>query len=521
MNHSGRTETFGLHRIWLLLFLILPYGLPAQTKTRVDIEQADALLHNELIVANAQRLIGNVRIRNNNIVMWCDSAYYYTNENIVDGFGHVHILKDDTLHLYSDFVNYNANLKWAKAKDHVKLVNKSTTLTTDSLNYDMNRGIGYYDTYGTIVDSTTTLTSKIGEYYVDQDKAYFKTEVKTVTDDYTLESDTLIYEMKTGIASIVGPTNIYNEKNNLYAIDGFYNTKTGKADLFKRPMITSKEQKVTADSIFYDKVSGDGIALGNADIHDIKNKVIVKGNKAIYNDINKTSEVTDSAQFWYYSEQDTLFLHADTLKTIPDSIPDQKLVKAYFHVRFYRADMQGKCDSLVYWSKDSTLQMFKEPVVWSGTNQMTSDYIEMVTRDKENQTVEMKENAFIISQEDSVKFNQIKGRDMTGFIRRKDLYKIDVDGNGESIYYARDDNGIIGLNKATGSNILIFLKERKVSRIVFVTSPEGRLSPITDIMNEEKTLPGFIWLDAIRPKSYPDIFLKESKPAEKQEENKE
>lgn len=518
MNYPGSTKAFSLLRIWLLFFLVLPYCLIAQTKKKVEIEQADALLHNEAIIANAQRLIGNVQIRHNNIRMWCDSAYSYTDVNMVDGFGHVHILKDDTLHLYADFVNYNGDTKWAKARRHVKMVNKSTTLTTDSLNYDMNRGIGYYDNYGTVIDSTSTLNSKIGEYYVSEDKAYFKTEVKTITDDYTLESDTLIYELKTGTVSIVGPTNIYNEKSNLYAIDGFYNTRTGKADLYKRPVITSDQQQITADSIFYDKVSGDGIALGNADMHDLKNHVIVKGNRVIYNDIAEISQVTDSAQFWFYSEQDTLFLHADTLKTIPDSIPDEKIVKAYFHVRFFRADMQGKCDSLIYWSKDSTIQLFREPVVWSGTNQMTSEYMEMITQDKENQTVEMQGNAFIIAQEeDSAQFNQIKGRDMTGYIRKKDLYKIDVDGNGESIYYARDDNGIIGLNKAQGSNIVIFLKEKKISRIVFVTSPDGQLSPITEVMEEERTLPGFIWMDDQRPKSYRDIFLKRNESGKMQQ----
>ncbi len=521
MNHSGNIRSIYMSGACLLLLLSISVGLSGQTKkAKVDIEQADALLHNESIISNAQRLIGNVRIRHNNIVMWCDSAYSYTDVNVVDGFGNVHILKDDTLHLYADFVNYNGDISWCKAKYNVKLVNKSTTLTTDSLNYDMNRSVGYYDQYGTIVDSTTTLTSKIGEYYAQEDKAYFRTEVKMTTDDYILDSDTLIYEMKTGIASIVGPTNIHNDKNNLFAIDGFYNTKTGKADLYKRPVITSDEQKVTADSIFYDKVSGDGLALGNADIQDLKNRVIVKGDRAIYNDIEKTSQVTDSAQFWYYSEQDTLFLHADTLRTIPDSIPDQKIVKAYYGVRFYRADMQGKCDSLAYWSKDSTLQMFHEPVIWSGANQMTAQYVEMVTEDKENQLVKMNEDAFIIAQEeDSAKFNQIKGRNMTGFVRKRDLYKIDVDGNGESIYYARDDNGIIGLNKAQGSNILIFLKQRKVSRIVFVTSPEGKLSPIAELSEEEKTLPGFVWLDAIRPKSYTDIFLevKNEKSAQKKE----
>lgn len=507
MKDIGGTTVFNWFRIGLLLLLVMPGSLIAQTKRKVEIEQADALLHNEAIIANAQRLIGNVRIRHNNIVMWCDSAYSYTDVNVVDGFGNVHILKDDTLHLYADFVNYNGDTKWARARRHVKLINKTTTLTTDSLNYDMNVGIGYYDNYGTIVDSTSTLNSKIGEYYVDEDRAYFKTEVKTVTEDYTLESDTLIYELGTGVASIVGPTNIYDEKNNLYAIDGYYNTRTGKADLYKRPVITSKEQNITADSIFYDKVTGNGLARGNADIHDLKNKVIVKGNRAVYNDIEETSQVTDSAQFWFYSEQDTLFLHADTLKTIPDSIAGEKIVQAYFDVRFYRADMQGKCDSLVYWSKDSTIQLFREPVIWSEANQMTADYIEMITVDRENQTIDMKGNSFIIAQEDSAKYNQIKGRDMTGFVRRKDLYRIDVDGNGESLYYARDDNGIIGLNKAQGSNIQIFLKERKVVRIVFVTSPDGQLSPVAEVTEEEKILPGFVWLDEIRPKSYSDIFL--------------
>jgi len=510
MNHAGDTEAFSTIRItgWFLFLFMIPYGLTAQTRKRVDIEHADLLLHNEAIKANAQRLIGNVEIRHNNIRMWSDSAYSYTNVNMVDGFGHVHIIKDDTLHLYADFVNYNGDTRWAEARRNVKLVNKSTTLTTDSLNYDMNRGIGYYDNYGTIVDSTSTLNSKIGEYYVDLDKAYFKTEVKTITDDYTLESDTLIYELKTGTVFIVGPTNIYDEKTNLYAIDGFYNTRTGKADLYKRPVITTGEQRITADSIFYDKLSGNGLALGNADIHDLKNHAIVKGNKAVYNDIEETSQVTDSAQFWYYSEQDTLFLHADTLRTIPDSIPDEKIVRAYYRVRFFRSDLQGKCDSLVYWSKDSTMQLFHEPVIWSGGNQMTSEYMEMIPQDKENQTVEMQQNAFIISLEDSAKYNQIKGRNMTGYIRKKDLYKVDVDGNGESIYYARDDNGIIGVNKAQGSNIEIFLKERKVSRIMFITSPDGQLTPIAEILDDEQRLPGFIWMDELRPKSSRDIFLK-------------
>ncbi|WP_423127401.1 OstA-like protein [Gaoshiqia sp. Z1-71] len=496
-------------KLILLLLVLFPFVLYAQQKRKVDIEQADVMQFDEKIIANAHRLLGNVIIHHNNVRMWCDSAYSYTNVNMVDAFGKVHIIKDDTLHLYANFVKYNGDTRWALARGDVRLVNKSVVLTTDTLKFDMNRNIGYYDYYGTVKDSANTLYSKIGEYYTNLDKAIFKTEVKAVTPSYTLVSDTLIYNPQTGVASIVGPTTIYDEKDTLDATSGFYHTKTGYAELYERPVIRTEEQHVVADSIFYNKTSGDGLALGNASVHDFKNKIIVRGNHLVYNDIQKNALVTDSAHFLFYSEKDTLFLHADTLKMIPDTIPDEKQLLAYFRVKFFREDLQGKCDSLVYWSKDSTIQLFHAPVVWSGANQMSSEYMEVITKDKENQFIEMKRSAFIISQEDSVRFNQIKGRNMTGFIRRNDLYKIDVDGNGQSLYYARDDNGLIGLNKAESSNIRISLKESKVNKIAFITSPDGQLLPIPDLMDEDKTLPGFIWLDDIRPKSVYDIFIKE------------
>jgi hypothetical protein len=123
--------------------------------------------------------------------------------------------------------------------------------------------------------------------------------------------------------------------------------------------------------------------------------------------------------------------------------------------------------------------------------------------------IKMQQNAFIIAMEDSVKFNQIKGRNMLGYVRENELYKIDVDGNGQSVYYARDDNGIIGLNKAQSSKIEIYLKESKVNKIVFITSPDGQLLPLFQISEADKVLPGFKWWDEIRPKKVSDIFIKQ------------
>ena len=574
-----------------------------QTKKKVEILHTDIGGYNERIVANAQRLIGNVQIRMDGALLWCDSLYSYTNKNTVDAFGRVHIVRGDTLNMYADFINYNGDTKLARARRNVKLIDKKITLTTDSLDYAMATDLASYQYSGTIKDSTNVLNSLIGQYHVNEKKAYFRTNVDGTTKDYKIKSDTLIYFTITKKVYIEGPTHIYNDKDTLYAESGWYDSMKNLSHLTKKPRIWNIKQIVKADSIYYDKINGDGLAFGHAWIEDYENKIIVQGNKVTYNDLTKIATATDSAVLIQYSETDSLFLHADILRTMPDTtktkkpvptyrvskllaqkasfkdtIPsanpkldsnavieksindtllslaidtakisvkpltsdslsintiaqnliiqdtiarnlivqdtttikkpkDARLVLAYYKVRFYRKDMQGKCDSLAYWSKDSTIQLYTDPVLWSNKNQITADYIEMINRTKDPDEIRMKEDAFIISMEDdSIRFNQIKGRNMTGYIRKNELYKIDVNGNGQSNYYAYDKKGIIGLNKAESSNITIYLSKGKVSRIALIKSPEGELKPMAEIDEGDKQLPGFNWQEEIRPKSKTDIF---------------
>ena len=150
--------------ICLICLLAFSGKAEAQKKTRVNILQADDLNYNEHIVANAQRLLGHVKISVNGALMWCDSMYSYTN-NTLDAFGNVHIVRGDTLNMYADYVNYNGNSKLAKARRNVRLIDKQVTLTTDSLDYTMVNDLASYNYSGTVKDSTNVLKSKIGQYY--------------------------------------------------------------------------------------------------------------------------------------------------------------------------------------------------------------------------------------------------------------------------------------------------------------------------------------------------------------------
>jgi lipopolysaccharide export system protein LptA len=568
----------------------------AQNRKEVKILKADLLDYNERIVANAQRLLGNVNIAVDGALMWCDSLYSYSN-NMVDAFGNVHILRGDTLNMYADFIHYDGITKLARARRNVKLIDKKVTLTTDSLDYNMNNDLAAYNYSGTVTDSTNVLKSVIGQYYVNEKKAYFKTKVDGVTKDYKIKSDTLIYFTDTKKVYIEGPTHIFNEKDTLYAEYGWYDSMKNYARLTKKPRIWNVDQKVKADSIFYDKENGDGLAMGHARIQDIKNSIIVTGNRVHYNDLTKIASATDSAMLIQYSKTDSLYLHADLLQSMPDTTTSQKqsplntnfiknikpavpdsvsaaisrlkdrsqnpspedsilvansmkadslekkttdvvplksdsiamvsmpkdsiktdtiagdknarLVLAYHNVRFYRKDFQGKCDSLAYWSKDSTIQFYTEPVLWSDKNQISARYIEMINRSKDPDEIHLNDDAFIIAlEDDSLRFNQIKGKNMIGYIRKNQLTKIDVSGNGQSNYYAKNEDGLIGLNKAESSDITIYMNEGKVKKIVFVKSPEGELKPMGEIQTTDKFLPGFLWQEEIRPKNKEDIFNK-------------
>lgn len=496
--------TFGF-----ILLLGLPIFLSAQNKSKkkIDIENADILLYDELVVKKAQRLIGNVILTHNTMVMRCDSAWAYANTNAVDAFGNVHILSNDTLNLWASRIHYNGDTGLAKARKKVKLQDPTLTLFTDSLDFDMNQDIGYYKYGGKIVDSTNTLNSTTGTYFTRTNEVHFITNVRLKNDEYTLRTDTLIYNTETQIAYFEGPTRIIGDSTQIYSSSGWFNTQTNESELRKNSTIKRGETQLQANYIYYNDDTGEGHARDQIVINDFENQMIITGNNATYSDFNRYALVTDSAVWIQYYEGDSLFLHADTLYTIPDTTADKaKMLITYPNVRFYRSDIQGICDSLIYFTKDSTIQLYSDPVMWSNENQLSADFIELQNNAEPPNEVYLKNNAFIIQQVDSSKFNQIKGKNMVGLIKGETLYRIDVNGNGQSIYFPADDDDYIGINKAESSNIILYLSENQINRITFVGATTGNLKPLMEIVPPDSKLEGFLWREEERPTSRFDIF---------------
>ncbi len=496
---------------FVLCFLLFYSKGYSQEKKRIEIIHADALEQSEAN-RDVQKLIGNVNLSHEGALMFCDSAYVYEPNNM-DAFGNVKINQGDTIFLYSNKLFYKGNIKEAIAIGNVRLVNvnEGTTLYSDTLNYNLDTHIGFYDDFGKIVDSTNTLTSMIGQYHMREKMAYFYKDVEVLNEDFTLESDTLRYNTETGMLFIEGPTTIMDSANTMYAEDGWYNSQTGESELLKNPMLHNENQSLKGNLIKYFKETGKGYALGSVEIVDNKNQLKVNGEHVTYDENLEASMVTDSALLTLYSEEDTLYLHADTITAIPDTVKDEKIVKAFHGVRFFRNDVQGVCDSLVYFTVDTTVYLFVSPILWAGTRQMTSEFIQMKSSANAPDEVRLYNNAFIISRQDSVMYDQIKGKNMIGYIRDNSLYKIDVDGNGQTLYYAQDKTETIGLNSAESSKITIRFKDNKVYSISFLSNPEGVLNPINQIADEQRKLNGFGWHASKRPLTRFDVFRETKK----------
>ncbi len=458
------------------------------------------------------RLMGDVRIKHNEIFMNCDSAHFYTEYNQIKAYSKININQGDTLHLKGDSLFYDGGIEDASVDGNVELIDKETHLFTNSIKYDVANKVARYNDHGRIINGKNTLTSIIGIYYISENLFHFKDSVKIVNPDYVMTADTMDYNSKSEIAFFTGPSEMKGDSLYLYCEKGWYDTKNDVSRIWKNAVINNRLQVIKGDSMFYDGPTGYGESFMNTTITDTTNNIIVKGNYAWYYKKPEKFLVTKKAQFIQVSKKDSLFLHADTINSITATEAslkkDYRLLKAFHGCRIYSQDLQAKCDSLSYSFRDSVIRLYRDPVIWSKENQLVSDSIAIFTKNRQTDRMELYNSAFVTSQVDSLRFNQVKGRSLTGFFKNNELYKIDIKGNGETIYYLLDGDQLVGVNSAKCARIEIFVDKGKITGINEYQNPEGTIDPPGNVSHKSVKLEGFKWLDQIRPKDKSDIFRK-------------
>ncbi|MDE6714923.1 MAG: hypothetical protein K2J74_00385, partial [Muribaculaceae bacterium] len=437
-------------------------------KNKVFLEYADKLSMNEAISTDYQVLTGNVKFRKEGMFMFCDSAHFYESSNSLDAFGNVRMEQGDTLFIYSDILNYNGDDELAQLRYNVRMINRDVTLTTDSFDYDLAINLGYYMAGGKIVDSTNELTSVYGQYSPDTKDAEFLFDVILTNEKFVLSTDTLKYNTNNHIADIVGITNINTNDSTLIVSDlGWYNTDTEEATLFNRSTIYTKDGKVlSGDTLFYDKKAGFGEAFGAMVLTDSVNSSILEGDYGFYNEIDETSFSTGRSRAMEYSQGDTLYLHADTLRTYIDKIDTTRVLVGYHNTRFYRIDMQGICDSISFTSRDTLLHMHIHPIVWNENKQIFGNVIDVHLNDSTVDWARLPQFGFMAEQIESIYYSQLTGNEMYAVFENGNIKELDVSGNVQTIFFpAEEDSTYNKMVFAESSFLKIWFNGQQIDKL--------------------------------------------------------
>lgn len=477
--------------------LLFAQGDPG-ADSRLEIIQADRLVGGK----GFERLLDNVVMKHQNSLIYSDSVHFYGQENLAKLFGNVRIEdQKDSVTTYSTYGEYDGNNQLAKLRNQVVFKNKETTLYTDFLDYNRELGEANYFNSGKVVDSTNVLTSENGLYETLKDQITFTEAVVLENPDYTLKSNSLIYNTLSKVAETEGITNIESkEGNKLNARKGtFYDTEA-KIFRFYDGDVETENSLVSAEILYYDENQQYYEATENVSVYNKERNVEIFGEEGKYWEELKYSKVYGNALVRKYFEADTLYMIADTLISQDSEDATNRYLQAFSNMRMIKSDISGRSDSMVYIYSDSTIYLHGDPVLWNNKSQITADSISFLIANEDIDKAFLKDNAFAITKDTLSNYNQIRGRKMTGYFLEGQMSKLDVEGNGESLYFAlENDTTIRGVNKLLCGRIIMSFTEGQVSSISHTIKPEASFTPPHMLDEEGTSLSGFVWREDEQP----------------------
>lgn len=491
--------------------------------SRIYIEHADLLSYDAALQPGVQRLKGGVIFKHGNATMTCDSAYINEEAQTFEAFGEVHMVQGDTVNMYARYLYYDGMTRLAKLRYNVHLANKTTDLYTDSLDYDRVADIAYYFEGGSIVDAQNTLTSDYGQFLPATNDAEFRYNVKLVGDRTTMTTEHLYYNTGTRIGSYEGRTLIETDSGRIVSQRGVYDVGRDVGILLERSTVYSGAKSLTGDSIYYDGMSKFGEAFGRMHLTDTAQRAQLFGEYGYFDNQRNYAFASLRAHAEEYSQQDTLYVAADTLELISvpytnhwqlDSVKRlravdgktdtmQRYLRAYRDVRIYRRDAQAVADSMSYVGRDSILSLHGKPIMWSEHRQLLGDTTTFYFRNRKLDYVDVLGNVLAVEHLDSVDYyNQMQGERLRAYMQDSTIRQLDVFDKVESIIYMKEDKSedYTGMNRMTSSAMLLTLDSGRIQKSIWRGPVAGKAYPLAMATAAEvNRLPSFVWAADRRP----------------------
>ncbi|MCS6917594.1 MAG: OstA-like protein [Chitinophagales bacterium] len=474
----------------------------------MEIVHADQLEYRSAGGVKMRRLSGQVQLRQGDATLWCQQADYFMDENRIVASGSVHIMQADTIHAYGDRLQYDGQRRQARLSGQVRLTDGHMTLHTTDLDYDLNRREAQYQNGGRVVSSESVLTSRKARYDLLSYNARFIHQVVLTHPSYTIFSDSLQLNTESRLCSFIAPTRIVSDSGFIVCSGGHYDLNRETARFTGPAEMHQNGQQLRADTIDYDRIPGLMLARGHLRWVDSSARITVTGKAGRYVEPSGLALVYGQALLSTLFEDDSLFIGSDTLLSLTHPQNQSRHLRAYYRVKVYSDNLQAVCDSLVFSDTDSLFRLYRNPVLWAESYQLSADTMLLEVVNRKIHRLLLRHNAFAVQSAGPDQYNQAKGRLLTAWFKDGRLDRMHIEGNGESIYHVYDDaRQYIGINRvACGSMVMHFDSSSRVAQIFFLQEPEATLFPPAQMPAEERRLRRFDWKADRQPRSKDDLL---------------
>ena len=523
-------------RGYVILLVIFSLSLTAQNSKIpkiIQIRQAGGSTQDQEKFPGANILFKTpnkrVKLFHEGALIESDKAYFYSKDNYFRAMGDVIFTQGDSLQMTCNTIEYDGKTKKAIAIGNVDLKKSDMTLKTEKLNLDRVNNKAFYNTKGVVVDSASTLTSQRGTYFMAENKYRFTSDVTILNPKYIVNSEQLDYFTDLKQAYLYGNSKIKGENYTIFCERGFYDMQREKGVFKENATLYYDDKIIKGDSLYFESEHDYASASKNVSIVDSINNSIITGHYAEIFKAKDSAIITRRAMAINIVDQDSLFIHADTL--VATGPQEKRILRGYYDVRILKSDIRGRSDSL-YLDQSIGLtkllsrpltnqqeQIFTEadrnganPVLWFGESQMSGDKIfllsDLVTRKLDS--LKITGNIFIIEKDTlSVDgYQQIKGGILNGAFKEGRLDNIVITKNTEMVYYLYNDEDLqlIGIDKTTCSALQMNFNDGQIENITFLVSPNGDVYPEEELPLNDRTLKGFIWRITEKPETIEDLF---------------
>ena len=456
---------------------------------------------------------------------------------------------------------YDSKIKLFTFNENVNMFTDSVFVRTSKLYYQSDSSLATFGLSTHAWKEDKMLSSEGGRYDRKKDIFFFKDKVHALSKTQEGWADSLYYYRYNSDIEMLGNVQLMDTVKEVGTLTGYlyYKNADSEITMKRSPAVLSKPlQNGIADTLWFgaDKmiykairkfeIDSITIASSKARLAEINTDPVAEYRKKAAAEAAKAAAEAEKqdpnkkAQEYYKNLQkrqkaaeaskNELVDTVKQVKTVPDSVKIDTLklktpldsskigfLKAFGNAKAFRKNMQMSCDSLLYSDLDSLVRLYKEPVIWNDMNrQYSADSITLVINNNSMTKAALMSDAFIVIQEDSLHFDQIKGAEMTAYFGKEgELSRFDAMGGTNTLFYLREGEDIATVNKVEAKMLSALFKDNDVEKIFYYDAAKNDAYPIVQLPRSDSKMKGFLWQKERRPEDRNAITPLNLRPAQR------